>query len=220
MLPIPLIKAIPLHYQDDERLKDFADRVDIDLKEWRTDVFNIPRYNRPDEAPFFVLKELDFLLEAGFKALDSEVTKRKKIIDAVRSHKFRGLFNDDAKIKIDNVTGFSPGARLFPSQTEDDFILLTDGGSLPASENWSVLGTNGIDPFGPSFVGSGSDPEIPGNVFIDLHEGINTAVLTAAQIQQIVDDLSADTVPAYFQVFLGFTDSGGSFIQYAGGAII
>jgi len=68
-------------------------------------------------------------------------------------------------------------------------------------------------------VGDGTEVEIWGNIYIDLHYGIHTAVLSASQIEQIVTDISMDIVPAYVRVYLGYVPVTGGFTIYSGGII-
>jgi hypothetical protein len=121
----------------------------------------------------------------------------------------------------------SPEGYYF--DTDTDLILMdSDDGSSN-----TVLGTDGVEDFGPDLmagpyfvgsgdpdlgmdlVGSGTEIQIPGNVYIN----VDNPFLTAEQIAQIVASLDYTTVPAYFRVFLCYLNDQGNPVVYAGGQI-
>jgi hypothetical protein len=219
LLPIPLIKFFPKIFKNDDKAINLASKIETNLLTWKNDIIELNRFFRPDEVMERFLTELNFYLEAGMLNQDTELIKRKKARDAISQHKIRGTWQADAKIRIDNITGLSPGSRIFRSTGTADWILVGDG-TTPTDFYWASMGADGIDlDLGLDLIGEGTEIEIAGNIFIDLHEGVNTDVLTAEQIAHIVTDLETDVVPAYFIVNLGYVNVTGQFIIYSGGII-
>lgn len=121
----------------------------------------------------------------------------------------------------------SPTGYYFDTDT-DDIIMTSDDGTKN-----SVIGTDGVEDWGPDImaspyfvgsgdpnlgddiVGSGTEIQIPGNVYIN----VDNPFLTAEQIAQIVASLDYVTVPAYFRVFLCYLNDQGNPVIYAGGQI-
>ena len=195
-----------------------AKKVDIHLKTWKSDVVNLDRQIRPDECDSKYLDELNFILNANVKNYDPDSVKRKKVANAIQNQKFRGCFNLDVKIRLDTITGYS--SRILdnlPSFGTDDRILLSDGGTTDQQAiitYWSIMGCDGLDlNQGMALVGE-HEVFIKVNIFIDLHQGINTDVLSADTVKRCVADLN-DVIPAYIFVYLGYVDSLGLFQQYA-----
>jgi len=220
MLPIPFKDFIPKIFRKDPKADSLANKADDHLKEWRKDIFDLLRLIRPDEIPSQYLPELGFLLEAGIKNDDSDKLKRQKIRDAVKGHRFRGTFNLDVKLRLDAITGYS--SRILDEDEEeiwgsDDWIMLSDGGatdSLVGTKYWGALGVDGIDDkLGIALTG-GDEVWVKVNVYIDLHEGVTTPVLTQDIIDKCVLEMQ-DVAPAYFNVYLGYVDSLDRFQLYA-----
>lgn len=217
MLPIPFINFIPKIFKDDLRSTTLANKVDTHLNAWKKDVLDINRLQRADEAPAEFLPWLGNLLSANLQDFDSERIKRRKIRDAVSTHKIRGTWDADAKIRIDNITGLD--AQIFTAAGQDDWILVGDG-LTPTEFYWAALGSDGIDDnLGISLIGEGTEIEVAGNIFIDAHQGINVSTLTPDQINQIVQELKDDVVPAYYRVYIGYVNVSGQFVIYSGGTI-
>lgn len=169
-------------------------------------------------CPAEFLDELGYWLSAGLKQGDSESTKRTKIYYAIMGHKKRGTWEDDAKIKIDAITGYS--ALIFTAGDTDDAILLGQE-SIDPDFYWITFQDNSgtDDDLGWWLVGDMTEYVIAGNIYIDCHEGINVSTLTSDEIAQIVAEIETDIVPAYYAVYLGYTTATGQFIHYAGGSI-
>ena len=109
------------------------------------------------------------------------------------------------------------GGDLEPG--EDDWILVGDG-LTPAAFYWAALGVDNIDlDLGIALIGEGTEVEVAGNIFINAHDGITVATLTADQVTQIVQELQDDVVPAYYIVNIGYVNTSGQFIIYSGGII-
>ncbi len=212
MLPTPFVKFIPKIFQKDTKAIAMADKIDTHLALWKRDILSIEQFRTADECPASVLNELGYLLNAGIQNEDSETVRRSKIYNAILNHKNRGTWDDDVKLRIQAITGIEP--ELFNQVDNDDWILLGKESTDP-DRYWATLGTDAIDDeLGIWLVGDMTEYVIAGNIYIDL----KSSILTAAQIQQIVDDLSEDIAPAYYAIYLGYI-SAGIFVVYAGGII-
>lgn len=218
MLPIPSIDFIPKIFKDraTEDTITFTDYLDNTFLSWFTDVKNIDRLMDIDCCPEKFLTYLGNMINAGIQTVDSDRTKRQKIYQAINTHKKRGTWTNHAKIIIDAITGYD--ARFYKTTDADDWILCGDG-DIETGVNWAILGGDGTAPYGMSLIGDGTELEIWGNIYIDCHYGIYTAVLSAAQIEQIVNDIAMDIVPAYVRVYLGYVNTSGQFVVYTGGTI-
>ena len=218
MIPNPLLKFFPKLYQNDSKAASLASKMDSIFASIKSDILGLKRLNRADECPGQFLSELDYALQANVQKGDTELQKRKKISNAIATQKKRGTWQNDAKIRIDNITGYS--SDIYKASTSDDWILCGDGMIENDQNYYASLGVDGIDNnLGISLIGDGTEIEIQGNIYINLHIGIYTAVLSAAQILQIVNEIATDIVPAYFRVYLGYADITGAFNLYSGGAI-
>jgi phage tail-like protein len=218
MLPIPSINYIPKLFKDKASTQTYAftDFLDTEFTSWFTDVKNIDQLLDVEQCPAIFLNYLGNMLNASVNTVDSERTKRQKIYEAINTHKKRGTWVNHAKLIIDSITGYD--ARTYKIFDSDDWVLCGDGIIEPGT-SWSILGGDGTDPYGMALIGDGTEVEIWGNIYIDCHYGIYTAVLTSSQIDQIVYDISMDIVPAYVRVYLGYVPVGGGFTVYSGGTI-
>ena len=218
MLPLPLINYFPKIFQDQPEAQHLAAVIESFIKTWGSDILNLRRLNRAGETPSYFLPELGYYLNAGLLNTDSEQIKRKKIVNAIRTHKVRGIWFNDAKIRIDNITGFS--ASIITEPNTSDWILMGGRPSEPASYYWATMGDNNVDTdLGLDLLGTGSELSTPGNVYINCHQGIYGSQLTAEQIAQIVYEIANDVVPAYYIVYLCYTDALGNITIYPNGTI-
>ncbi len=168
----------------------------------------------PVRCPANLLDAMAFGFGIPLQAQDSDRTKRKKIITGVLAHKFRGTFKFDAKPRIDAITGYS--SAISHVQDSDDAIEmayeLTDPDRYWSTEN----GYDGSDDnLGTWEIGTFLEYVVAGNVRIDLHDGVHTAVLSAAVVNQVVLEIKDDIVPAYYRVVLGYFDVSDDFQEYA-----
>jgi len=220
LLPLPLEDYVPklLRQNIDDNGQAFINKNDELIEEIRDEILEIYWFKLPERCISAFLIELGYMLNAGISATDDDRTKRRKIATAIQTHKNRGTWEDDAKQRIDAITGYS--ATIFKIINSDDGIEMGGLSSEP-DYYWSTEGSPGIsdDNLGTWEIGLGTEPVIAGNVYIDCHEGINTAVLTSDQIEQIVFDLETDVAPAYMILYLGYINASGQFIQYSGGII-
>lgn len=218
MLPLPSKDYIPKIYRDAEQneMNAFCQKLDSIIESIFDDVLNLTTLFDVVKCPAIFLDQLGCMLNAGLLQNDSEQTKRVKIKSAIESHKKRGSWKYHAKLIIDSITGYS--AVIFRGFDSDDWIQCGDG-ILEVGTDWAVLGGDGNPPYGMSLIGEGTEIEIQGNIYIDCHDGIHVSTLTAAQIQQIRDNISYDIVPAYMRIYLGYIDAVGSFVIYPNGVI-
>jgi len=218
MLPLPTIDYIPKIFKDratDETIA-LTDKMDEHIAELFTDVKGIANLLDVNKCPSNYLTYLGYMLNADVQTIDSDRTKRQKIYSAIQTHKRRGSWEFHAKLIVDAITGYN--AVRYVITDSDDWILCGDGIVETATE-WAILGGDGTSPYGFSLIGDGTEVEVWGNIYIDLHYGVYTDVLTADQIQQIVDAISEDIVPAYVRVYLGYVPTTGGFTVYSGGII-
>ena len=207
MLPIPFERYIPKFFTRDAKLTAFANEVDTVLQGIIDETKELNNIYDPARTKASVLNLLGEYLNAGIQDGDSEDIKRQKIYQAVATHKVRSTFEFDVKIKIDNIAGGD--SQIFRAIDEDDFIFVGDG-LTPSAYYWAALGADGIDDgLGPSFIGSGMEIEVAGNVYID----VDNSSLSAAEQEQIRLDI-ADSVPAYYYVHIGYVNVSGQFIEY------
>lgn len=220
LLPLPFEDFIPelLKRNINDDGQAFIDKIDSLLEEIAEEVLEMQYFKLPERCISSFLEELGYMLNAGIVNTDDDVTKRRKIITAIQTHKNRGTWEDDAKQRIDAITGYS--AAVFKITDSDDSIEQSGLISEP-DYYWSTEGSPGIsdDNLGTWEVGLGTETVIAGNIYIDCHEGIYTAVLTSDQIEQIVFDLETDVAPAYMILYLGYINTSGQFIKYTGGII-
>jgi phage tail-like protein len=218
MLPYPFENFIPKLFK--ENLTDsgqaLCDKMDEYMETAKSDILTILTLNDIDTCPEKFLNILGYTVCAPINSGDSERTKRKKIYTAIESHKTRGSWQLHAKNIIDSITGYS--AEISQGYDTDDWILCGDG-VLELDTDWSILAAGDASPYGFAFVGYGTEIEIQGNIYINCHYGIYTAVLTAAQIVEIIYNIETDVVPAYCRVYLGYINTSGQFIIYSGGTI-
>jgi hypothetical protein len=218
IIPESIIRQFPKYMQDnpDDGTTALADKIDSIFQAINTDIDALNTFKDPVQCPASYLVEIGNLLNAGILSQDSETIRRNKISIAIATHKKRGQWAGDAKLKIDAITGYD--ARILASVDSDDWILLGD--SDDPDYYWATMGADGIDNnLGLALVGEGTEIYIAGNIYIDCHYGVHTPVLTAAQIAHIVLEIQYDVIPAYFIINLGYIDTGGSFVIYAGGTI-
>lgn len=213
MLPKPFLKFIPKIFREDTKAIAMANKIDTHLAEWGKDVIDIKRFHRPDEMPSQFLDEAGYELAANILNTDSETIKRRKIYNAISTHKLGGTWKYDLKVKIDNITGLS-AALYYPTHTAD-WILSGDG--VTENDYEATMGVDGIDDnLGIDLMGDGTEVEIPGNVYINCHEGITDPVLSVDQLKQIRAEIISDVLPAYYRLYLGYVNSSGDFVLYEG----
>lgn len=207
LLPIPFEQYIPKGFKRDAKVLAFADHVDSVLTEILTETKNLNQMYDPVVTKEVLLDLLGEYIAAGIKNNDSEALKRSKIYNAVATHKKRGTFNDDMKIKIDAIAGGD--SQIFRSFEQDDWIITGDG-TTPTAYYWAALGSDGIDDgLGISIIGSGFEIEVAGNIYID----VDNAALTADEQESIRLDL-LDSVPHYMYTHIGYIGGTGAFIEY------
>ena len=212
MLPRPFLKYMPKIFRADAKAVALASKIDAHLGVWEKNLTDIPRLLRSDECPDAVVDELGYLLSAGLNPDDSITTKRKKVANAVANHKLRSTW-PVTKIIIDAITGYS--AVILSGAINDSGWVLV-GNELTNFGNVALLGCDGInDELGIDLNGYLDDPTEPGNVRINLHDGVTTPVITSEVLQQIINNISTQICPAYFRVFLGYVDGAGEFIVYS-----
>ena len=218
MLPTPSIGFFPKIFQDDAKAAALAAKLDAYLATWGKDTLNIRQLCVPEQIPAQFIAELGFLLSVTFGTTDTETQRRQKVAAAVSQIENRATWLYDMKPSLDTLTGYN--SSLFGGQYTDDWILVGDGVSEYSNNYWASMGCDGIDSnLGIGLVGDGTEWEITGNIYINLHLGVTSAVLTNAQITNIVAQITTDKCPAYMRIYLGWVNPSGTFTVYSGGTI-
>ena len=106
-LPIPFLESIPKLFRKDpdSGWTALSSKMDSILSTVVEEVLRLYSLKVPEQIPASLLEELGDYVAAGLKPWDSDTTRRKKIEAAVRGHKRRGSWVDDAKPKIDAIAG-------------------------------------------------------------------------------------------------------------------
>jgi hypothetical protein len=212
-LPTPFLEYIPRVYQrnPDAATLALSTLMDALMAEWKAEALSFVEIRDAVRCPAGMLDEFGAMIAASVKEGDSENTKRIKIANAIMTHKKRGQWEYDAKIRIDAITGDS--ASLVSNVLTDQWI--TCGINPGSAYYWGTLGADGTDDdMGMYLTANGTEMEISGNIYIDLG-GSGYASL----IPRIVDEIKTDICPAYMRVYLGYLGSAGEFVQYPGGII-
>jgi hypothetical protein len=211
MIPVPFLKYIPKIFRADSKSVALANKADAHLALWKKDLTEIVRLIRADECPDYIVDELGFILSAGLKADDSILIKRKKVAFAVSNHKLRSTW-PATKILIDSITGYS--ATIISISLNDSGWVLVGNADTDYGD-FALLGCDGInDELGIDLNGYLDDLVEPGNIRINLQDGITTPVITAEVLAKVVNDITSEICPAYFRVFLGYVDGSGSYNTY------
>jgi len=213
MIPNDIRDVFPEIYKDkdEDSLNALTDKMNEIILSIKTDIRNMANLKCPARCPSWLLDELGYWVSANIQNFNTETVKRKKIEDAIRTHKLRSTWEEDVKLKIDNYVGGD--SSIITSVGTDDWILCGDG-MTPSSYYWSAFGADGVDlELGISLIGAGTEIEVKGNIYID----IDSSVLTSDQVEELKIEL-ADSIPAYYRVFLGYL-TGTIFTQYANGVI-
>jgi len=146
-------------------------------------------------------------LAADIQPNDTERQKREKIAKAVQTHKLRGTWKYDLKIKIDNITG--KDSELVENTykfEDDDSIIVSDNSS--ENSDFSTIGTDGINEFGTYIPEITSSVELlPGIVAIDLGYTIEEVYNFQDDDSIITSDNSAEIL-YYFSIGVDGIDGG------------
>ncbi len=206
---IPFEKYIPKFFTRDNKLLAMSNKIDENLISWKTDVIGLKNNINPVMIDSKYINELGYLVNAGILPQDSDFTKRNKVATAIKTHKNRGTWIDDVKLKIDASVG--EDSKLVSIVGSDEWIMSGDGGT-PTSYFWSILGGDGItDDYGIRLIGESTEEIFKGVVLID----VDSSTLTADEVENLKLNIE-DSVPAYFIIYLGYI-SGGSFVKYSNG---
>jgi len=217
MLPTPSIDYIPKLNREnvDVGWTALTNKIDSLLGTWGNDVKNIFDILDPARCPAILLQELNYLLSAGFREEDTDAQKRQKIYNAIATHKIRGTWTTDAKIRIDTITGYD--ATIFRAIDSDDWIWLAKETTDPDYYWATWQPKDGSDDDLGCWLVRLADPVayvVAGYISIDCHQGVNVQTLTEATIDKIHDELVDDVVPAYMIIRLGYVNATGQFIVY------
>lgn len=142
MLPVPFEKFIPSFFTRDKKLIAMADKIDSNLNDWKTNVTDLNKIIDPPRIQEILLNDIGNYLSAGILDTDSSRTKREKIRGAVAAHKKRGLWEEDAKPRIDSIAG---GDSQIAKATESADWILFGNEEDDIDNHWGTLGTEETD---------------------------------------------------------------------------
>lgn len=190
-------KAYP---KDDIHSDTMCSKADTHIADWITDIKKIELFRDPLRCPTAWLDELGALLEAGVVNSDNERQIRQKVENAIEGHKKRGLWEEDVKVRIDAITGYS--SEIYSNKLDiNDWILLGAADDPnPIDVPWSILGGDNIDPYSMVLTGEGNEGWLDGIILIDL----GNDSIPAATITKIVQELETNLIPAYYLIRLGY----------------
>jgi hypothetical protein len=205
LLPIPSQESIP-HMEGSEAL---CAMLDEQFEAWYQDTVRLEWIRDPARCPAELLDEVGYMLSADIVKGDSERVKRVKIATAIDHGKSRGTW-PRVKELIDAWTGTD--CRIFHAEDGDDWVLV--GADISGGAYWSILG--GESPGGKYgirlFSGTSADGVTliggKGYIYIDL-----ASPTIPDNIIQGIRETLISMVPAYFRVFLGYTEAD-EFIGY------
>jgi len=211
MFPTPIKNHLPdimAEDGDDALMTAFCGKIDKIVGEIASDTKGLANFRDPMKIPSQFLEAAGESLAAGMKASDSETVKRQKLARAIGNYSLLGLWIPCKQI-IDGIAGGS--AELY-GEWDTSAVWLMRGNEGSEENNYMAsMGCDGIDTLlGIYMIGYGKKFEIPGNIYID----VDNDALTASQIAQIVEQISVGYVPAYFIVHLGYSGTGGEFVEY------
>lgn len=240
MLNKSFIEYIPKFFTHDEKLQALVDKIDSLTQDVRKEIIDLETFIDPVRMPSFILNDMGDYLNAGLLPTDSDRTKRQKITNAVQSHKFRGTWKFDVKPTIDAIIG--EDSKLSGSSGDSsDFIVLGQEANDP-DFYWGTVGLDGVDDnLGVDVVGEGNEIVLAGIFVIDIglrqsnfvrkvtsdgkfkitSDGkfkVSFTNYTEEEIENLKLALE-DSIPDYFRVFLGYTDTSGNFIFFDNGQI-
>lgn len=206
-----------------QALIDYVNDLIEDIKE---ECLGLAKLQTADEAPASLLDNLGYTYAAELSQKDTETQKRVKILLAVQGHKFRGTWSFDIKPKVDNESGLD--ATLFKNEDNRKRCWYGTGGEYKGYY-WAgeFTAINGKTWFGNNEV------ELAGVVYIDIGSIImiytdsNAVIYTnsagviynkasyasdysAGFLQNIVNAIK-NNIPAYFKVYIGFSNGSNKF---------
>lgn len=218
ILPIPFESHVPVLLKDnlanDAAGTALVNKADDHIQEWADDSLELYYLKWPERCPSSLIPILGAYLAAGINAEDTDRERRKKIYNAIESHKNRSLWDTNAKGIIDAIAGGN--SALVQTYFEAGWILYAGESSDP-SDYATTLGEDGVDgDLGIDLIGTWDETDIAGVVWID----VDNDSLTTAEVKRIVNSMKTDVAPAYFKVVLGYIDSiSGFFTPYVNGTM-
>jgi phage tail-like protein len=224
MLPVPSIEYIPSIFKKNisPELLAMTNKMDEHWLEWLKGILDLANLTDVSKCPYNFLDILGNYVAANILPNDDETNKRQKIANAIMMHKFRSTWGNDISILISIITGYTPA--IFRPFDKHDWVLLGResineySGSM---QDFAILGT-GMDYVESISLLGGvitTQENVWGVIYINLHPGIDTPILSESVIQQIINNIKLDNIPAYFIINLGYTDSDGEFVVYDGGEL-
>lgn len=94
-------------------------------------------------SPELVTGELSYMFNADIQATDTERQKKDKIKNATLYHKNRGLWTENVKLIIDNITGGD--SQLLRSIDSGDWVIYGGESSEDPTKYWGTMGTDEVN---------------------------------------------------------------------------
>ena len=153
----------------------------------------------PDRCPPDYLAWLGKLVHAGLEPTDSDVTQRRKIRDAVQTHKLSSTWEFDIKNKVFQITGIIPSLinfRIFA-------FWVWDTGRVLAAMGWNFSRWDAERRFPLSRIwNAGRKKRIVGRFYID----VNSEVISDDDFDKIEIEV-LKSAPVFVKIFIGYTTS-------------
>lgn len=211
MLPIPSIDYIPKIYRDESNSVVIAFTTILDnlLEEIRTELINYTRLYDISSVDSSYLDVLGDMFNAGFIPSDTETIKRRKLRDAIETHKYASTWEFDIREKVNDIAGGN--AVIIDRLTNADWVLF--GGSESAAITayyWGTMGVDGVDDeLGLNLIGGYDQIEVAGNIYIDVD---NNSL--SADDQELIRIAVENAMPVYYRVYFGYIDTNDLFVEY------
>ena len=173
-----------------------------------SEILALETFRHAERVPSSLLDELGYKYAADFQGDDTDAQKRIKVFNAIKSHKKRGLWEDNIKLIIDAITGLSSSIAVFTNQ--NDMVWVGNQSDTTPHMTWGAPPDGGM-----AWYGGGFDPLRSGVIMIDLGGGASS--LTEAKIDEVKTELLKEQF-AYFELYLGYMD-GDLFVLYGNGLV-
>lgn len=209
MLPIPFANWIPRAFRDgDDATRDaFCAKMDGVMTGLSDDTKTLLTLSDPARAPTVCIEPLAEMLAANILPSDSISQKREKVSIAVEGHKTRGTF-----LALKPIIDVFVGGDSYLWAGWDTSAVSYIRGGLPEEPGnyWASIGCDGVDNLlGMLIIGTGTEFEEPGNIYVD----VGSSTLTSEQVATLVVLVEKDNACAYVILHLGYA-SGSGFVEY------
>ena len=216
-LPLSLLDYIPRGLKSQVSLSRdaMATKMDSHLSEWIEEITFLPTLLNPFKTESKFLKELEYYLSPiNWNDSDTTAVKRAKLANAVAGQKKKDSFENDVRIRVDAITGYT--SDIYKPTILRQWAFTGDG--VVESGNYlSSIGCDAIDyDLGIALLGEGIEPEIPGVVCINLHTAYDYPILSEATVQAVYYEVNVRDPYAYLRIRLGYVNAADVWVDYDG----